>query len=119
MEVNMQIRLMDMNDYDGVYRLWINTPGMGLNTDYDSKDGILKYITRNPTTCFVAEKDNEIIGVILSGHDGRRGYIHHTPVKVSERKGACKEKVKPFLRKSQNNIREEKRVQQTRLAFRG
>jgi ribosomal protein S18 acetylase RimI-like enzyme len=76
---------MTLSDYDGVYSLWISTPGMGLNTTDDSRDGIAKYLARNPSTCFVAEKNAEIIGVILSGHDGRRGFIHHTAVKVSER----------------------------------
>ena len=76
----MKIRVMTINDYDGVYNLWINTPGMGLNTTDDSKEGIEKYLKRNPTTCFVAECDGEIIGVIIAGHDGRRGYIYHTAV---------------------------------------
>ncbi len=76
----MKIRVMTIADYDGVYSLWINTPGMGLNTTDDSKEGIAKYLKRNPTTCFVAECDGEIIGVIIAGHDGRRGYIYHTAV---------------------------------------
>ena len=81
----MQIRKMLLSDYDNVYNLWLNTSGMGLNTTDDSKPGIEKYLLRNPNTCFVAEKDSEIIGVILSGHDGRRGLIYHLAVKVSER----------------------------------
>jgi len=81
----MQIRLMSIEDYDAVYQLWLNTPGMGLNTTDDSKEGIHKYLLRNPNTCFAAEEKGEIIGVILSGHDGRRGFIHHTAVKLSER----------------------------------
>jgi ribosomal protein S18 acetylase RimI-like enzyme len=76
---------MNISDYEKVYSLWLDTPGMGLNTTDDSKDGIAKYLARNPNTCFVAEKDDEIIGVIMSGHDGRRGYVYHTAVKVSER----------------------------------
>jgi len=82
----MNIRKMTIDDYDGVYSLWVNTPGMGINRVDDSKDGIAKYLNRNPGTCFVAEKDGNIIGVILSGHDGRRGFIHHTAVALSERK---------------------------------
>ena len=82
----MEIRKMLIEDYDKVYDLWISTPGMGLNDIDDSREGIEKYLLRNPNTCFVAEKDDEIIGVILSGHDGRRGYIHHTAVSVLERK---------------------------------
>ena len=76
----MIIRTMTINDYEQVYALWLNTPNMGLNNLDDSKDGITKYLSRNPNTCFVAESDANIIGVILSGHDGRRGYIHHTAV---------------------------------------
>lgn len=81
----MNIRIMTPDDYDAVYRLWISTPGMGLNATDDSKEGILKYLNRNPTTCFVAEEGQELLGVILSGHDGRRGYIYHLAVKVAHR----------------------------------
>jgi len=77
---------MTINDYDTVYSLWLNTPNMGLNNLDDSKEGIAKYLTRNPNTCFVAEKNGKTIGVILSGHDGRRGYIHHTAVDGSEQR---------------------------------
>ncbi len=81
----MTIRTMTIDDYEGVYDLWIHTPGMGLNTSDDSREGIEKYLKRNPTTCFVAEEQGQIIGVILSGHDGRRGYIYHTAVLTSFR----------------------------------
>jgi N-acetylglutamate synthase len=82
----MTIRQMTMDDYDGVYALWLSTPGMGLNTTDDSPEGIRAYLNRNPSTCFVAEDHGEIIGVILSGHDGRRGFIHHTAVSTKRRK---------------------------------
>lgn len=82
----MNIRKMTIEDYDKVYELWINTPGMGLNSRDDSREGIAKYLDRNPETCFVAEDDGKIVGVIISGHDGRRGYISHTAVALSARK---------------------------------
>ena len=82
----MIIRTMTINDYRMVYDLWLNTPNMGLNNLDDSIEGIRKYLKRNPRTCFVAEKDSKIIGVILSGHDGRRGYIHHTAVDKNEQR---------------------------------
>jgi len=81
----MIIRKMTIDDYDGIYQLWLNTPGMGLNTADDSIEGISKYLNRNPNTCFVAERDAEIVGVIMGGHDGRRGFIYHLAVKTSER----------------------------------
>lgn len=79
MQIN--IRLMTIADYKEVYEIWLATPGMGLNKIDDSMAGIQKYLLRNPNTCFVAECHENIVGVILAGHDGRRGYIHHTCVK--------------------------------------
>jgi len=77
---------MTIDDYAPIYALWRNTPGMGLNDRDDSREGIAKYLARNPNTCFVAEMDGEIIGAILSGHDGRRGRICHTAVAQSHQR---------------------------------
>lgn len=79
------VRIMTIADYDGAYSLWMNTPGMRLNELDDSREGVAKYLKRNPKTCFVAEEDGEIRGVILSGHDGRRGYIYHAAVSAKAR----------------------------------
>lgn len=79
-------RVMTMDDYDAVYQLWRNTPGMGLNTTDDSREGIAAYLKRNPSTCFVAVEGDRVVGVILSGHDGRRGFIHHTAVSGERQK---------------------------------
>ena len=76
----MNFRLMQISDYDSIYNLWINTPGMGLNSVDDSKEGIEKFLKRNPSTCFIAEENEKIVGVIMAGNDGRRGYIYHTAV---------------------------------------
>ena len=84
--MKMEIRLMRNTDYHMVYTLWMNTPNMGLNDLDDSKEGIEKYLKRNPSTCFVALDNGKIIGVILSGHDGRRGFIYHTTVLENYRK---------------------------------
>ena len=94
----MTIRTMNIEDYEKVYDLWIHTKGMGLNTTDDSREGIDKYLHRNPNTCFVAEDNGEIIGVIMSGPDGRRGFIHHTAVKTEYRgKGIGKKLVDSAL----------------------
>lgn len=76
----MQIREMTIADYEDAYRLWQATPGMGLRSLDDSRDGISRYLDRNPKTCFVAVNDDTIVGTILCGHDGRRGFIYHTAV---------------------------------------
>jgi len=82
----MNIRTMNITDYEDVYSLWLSCKGMGLNNLDDSKDGIERFLERNPETCFVAEKDNKIVGVIITGNDGRRGYIYHTAVNPDYRK---------------------------------
>lgn len=82
----MKIRIMTANDYEKVYRLWANTEGMGMRSIDDSFAGIEKFLNRNPATNFVAESDNDIIGVILCGNDGRRGYIYHVAVKDEYRR---------------------------------
>ncbi|WP_026645353.1 GNAT family N-acetyltransferase [Bifidobacterium sp. AGR2158] len=72
---------MTPDDYDAVVACWTSCPGMGLNTIDDSRQGITRYLQRNPTTSFVHENDDGVIeGAILAGHDGRRGYIYHTAV---------------------------------------
>ena len=63
-----------------IYDLWLFSKGMGLNDADDSKTGIARFLKRNPDTCFVAEADDKLIGVIMAGNDGRRGYIYHTAV---------------------------------------
>lgn len=82
----MLIRKMTINDYGAVYSLWMSCAGMGLNNLDDSKEGIDKFIRRNPDTCLVAENDSAVVGVIMVGNDGRRGYIYHTAVHPDYRK---------------------------------
>ena len=90
---NICIRPMIIEDYDDVYRLWTLTKGMGLNNLDDTKTGINIFLQRNPNTCFVATFHNEIIGTIISGHDGRRGYIYHTAVSEKFRKKGIGQKL--------------------------
>lgn len=76
----MLLRVMTNADYDKAYALWTGTPGMGLRSLDDSREGIVRFLRRNPATCFVAEEEDRLVGILLCGHDGRRGYIYHTAV---------------------------------------
>ncbi len=77
----MEIRKMTVDDYDGVYALWMSCKNMGFNDVDDSREGIERYLRRNPETSFIAVEGGEVEGVILGGHDGRRGFIHHMAVR--------------------------------------
>ena len=74
------IKIMTIDDYEKLFEMWQSTPNMGLRSLDDSKEGISFFLKRNPNTNFVAYDNNKLIGAILSGHDGRRGYIYHTVV---------------------------------------
>ena len=78
-------RAMTINDYDGVYRLWKKIRGFGIRSMDDSREGIERFLKRNPTTSVVAEEDGKIVGSILCGHDGRRGCLYHVCVKEAYR----------------------------------
>ncbi|HAZ23146.1 MAG TPA: GNAT family N-acetyltransferase [Firmicutes bacterium] len=82
----MNIREMTMADYDAVFQLWVGTEGVGLRRLDDSPAGIAKFLDRNPKTNFVAEIDQKIIGIALSGNDGRRGYLYHMAVSPDYRR---------------------------------
>ena len=69
----MLIRLMCAADYDRMYRLWSETEGLGFGELDDSREGIERFLARNPTSCFVAEEDGILLGTIMSGQDGLRG----------------------------------------------
>jgi len=82
----MTIRAMTIEDYDAVYALWASLPGIGLHEEEDSRERMAYYLRRNPESCFVAKKNGAIIGAVLCGNDGRRGYINHLAV-AAERQG--------------------------------
>ena len=73
------IRLITIDDYDQMFELWNSTEQSkrALNPVDDSREGIDRYIKRNPTTCFGAFSGEQLVGIILTGHDGRRAIIHH------------------------------------------
>lgn len=82
----MTIRKMTIDDYEAVRALWQECGGIGLSARDDSRDGIRRFLERNPRTCFVAEQDGMLAGTILCGHDGRRAHIYHAAVGTSFRR---------------------------------
>jgi N-acetylglutamate synthase len=79
------IRLFTSEDYEEAYTLWKSTPGVGVRESDDSKEVIERFLHRNPSTNFVAVENGKIVGTILTGHDGRRGYLYHTCVEEMHR----------------------------------
>lgn len=89
-------RVMTMEDYDGVYALWMTIQGFGIRSIDDSREGVEKFLKRNPTTSVVAVDGEKIIGSILCGHDGRRACFYHVCVAESYRKQGIGKRMAAF-----------------------
>ena len=74
------VRAMTLNDYEKVYDLWMKIKGFAIRSIDDSKEGVERFLNRNPGISVVAEEDGRIVGAILCGHDGRRGCMYHVCV---------------------------------------
>ncbi len=83
--MDIEIIPFEIKDYDEVYQLWQSCEGIGLS-EADTPERIQSYLHRNPGCSFVARKDGQIVGAVLGGHDGRRGYLHHLAVHPAARK---------------------------------
>jgi ribosomal protein S18 acetylase RimI-like enzyme len=80
------VRAMDVADYRQVVSLWKRSEGVGLG-ESDTLDGVTVFLRRNPGLSAVAEAPiGKVIGAVLCGHDGRRGYLHHLAVAAAHRR---------------------------------
>lgn len=88
---------MIIDDYDEIFALWDNMPGIGLSRA-DGREDIAAYLSRNQGQSFVCKCEGRIVGTILCGNDGRRAYIHHTAVAAEHRRqGIAAELVRKAL----------------------
>lgn len=80
------IRTMNPEDFEEIHVLWLRVKGFAIRSIDDSKEGVVKFLKRNPTTSIVASMDGKIVGTILCGHDGRKGYMYHVCVDEAYRR---------------------------------
>ena len=83
--MNLKYENMDIRDYDEIIRLWEKSEGVGLS-GADERQNIETYLKRNLGHSYIAKDADTIVGAVLAGHDGRRGFIHHLAVKKEYRK---------------------------------
>lgn len=77
---------MRISDYDAVAALWHTISGFAIRSLDDSREGVEKFLSRNPGLSTVAEEDGRVVGAILCGHDGRRATLYHVCVEEPCRK---------------------------------
>jgi ribosomal protein S18 acetylase RimI-like enzyme len=84
--MQVTVRAMTADDCSDVLALWRRTEGIGLN-ESESAPEVAKFLSRNPELSHVAlSADGAVLGAVLCGHDGRRGYLHHLAVDVMHRR---------------------------------
>jgi len=83
--MDLTIRQMTVDDHDSVRALWDATDGVDLAVG-DTRADIARFLDRNPGLSFIALAGENLIGAVLCGHDGRRGYVHHLAVDESFRR---------------------------------
>jgi len=83
--MDIETRPMTMEDYPQAIRLWESTPGIGVSSA-DQADKMARFLERNPGMSFIARVGGRLVGTVLCGHDGRRGYLYHMAVREKYRR---------------------------------
>lgn len=83
------LRELTPEDYDAAMALWLGSAGVGRSQD-DTREYMTAFLARNPGCSFAAEENGCLVGAIMAGHDGYRGYIHHTAVAEGCRGSRCR-----------------------------
>ena len=83
--MDITIKDFGIEHYQAVIALWEKSEGIGLSSA-DTQERIKFYLDRNPGSSFTAWDGEKLVGAVLCGHDGRRGYLHHLAVDPNYRK---------------------------------
>jgi len=67
-------------DFSDAYALWQSSEGVVLQSEERHLHVFVNFLARNPKMSFGARRAGRLIGAVLAGHDGRRGYIYHLAV---------------------------------------
>lgn len=111
---NFVIRPMTIEDYDGVFALWNSIIGFAIRSIDDSREGVERFLKRNPGISCVAVADGKVVGAILCGQDGRRGCLYHVCVSKEYRRQGIGKAMVVFCMKA---LQEEKINKVCLIAF--
>lgn len=83
---------MEKCDLEESISFWSSMPGIKLQeSGEDSQEGLSSFLDRNHGLSYTAKLSGRIVGTVMCGHDGRRGFIYHLAVAPElRRKGIAK-----------------------------
>jgi putative acetyltransferase len=85
MVMSIEILPMAIDDLEDVTVLWDATEGVGMN-ESDGPEQLRGFLDRNPGLSLIARDGSRLVGAVLCGHDGRRGFLYHLAVLTDYRK---------------------------------
>ncbi len=111
---NFTTEKMTIRDYEEVKALWMSIHGFAIRSVDDSREGVERFLARNPDTSVVARCDGRLVGAILCGHDGRRGCLYHVCVHEDYRRRGIGKAMVVFC---MNALKKEKISKVSLIAF--
>lgn len=81
----VEIREFLPSDYDAVMTIWQSADGVTIR-DVDAREPLTAYLVQHRGLSFVAVTDDQVVGAVLCGTDGRRGYLNHLAVSPAWRR---------------------------------
>jgi ribosomal protein S18 acetylase RimI-like enzyme len=97
----MHFRVMTTDDVPQALDLWRSCEGVGLS-DSDTPTGLATFLERNPDTSWVVFAEDRLVGTVLAGHDGRRGFLYHLATHAEFRR---RELARSLLRHALGSLR--------------
>ncbi len=79
MSATLQLQPMQTDDHAALVELW-GRAGWVCVRETDTPEALDLFLRRNPTSNFVVRDGGRIVGAVMAGHDGWRGYLYHMAV---------------------------------------
>lgn len=77
--MNITFQAIHAGHYSQLMQLWTRAGQLAIR-ETDTPEALEKFLARNPNCSFAASSNNQLIGAVLAGHDGWRGYLYHMAV---------------------------------------
>lgn len=88
----IKIRALTAKDLPAVRKLWTQTKGIEM-AEGDSLHSLRGFLRRNRGTSHLAIRNGNVVGALLAGHDGRRGFLYHLAVDPTYRRAGIGHKL--------------------------
>lgn len=73
------LRPLQASDHADCVQLWAACDGVAMRT-WEDAAALQQLLSRNPGLCWAAHHDGRLVGTVLCGHDGWRGWLYHVAV---------------------------------------